>query len=78
MCHPWLSCDSRLCTADHLTHDLLVSVQVWDKCDDAPNGPETPDPGALSSWQDIEAALAETWNDDDDSDSEDDNAVEDD
>jgi len=60
-----------------VTLDLFTSKQVWDMCDDAPEGPETPDPGALSSWQDIEAALAKYWveigdEDDDDEDDEDD------
>jgi len=37
---------------------------------DSPEGPETPDPGALSSWQDIEAALAKYWVDIGDEDDE--------
>ena len=52
-----------LFSAESMEHDLLTPLQIWDKCDDADEGPETPDPGALSKWSDIEEALAGNWED---------------
>ena len=52
-----------LFSAEKIKHNLLIHLQIWNKCDDAEDGPQTPDPGAMSSWQDIKQALAGNWYD---------------
>ena len=48
-----------------MNHDLLISLQIWDNAPDADEGPATPDPGALSKWEELEEAIRVTLAEDD-------------